>query len=219
MNFFNFYLGIRAIPKTVYFNLKYFRFKDAIKFPVLVSHRVVLSKMKGSVEISAPLKTAMIRIGFGKVRIFDQRRMRAVWHLEGSMVFKGSASLGNGTKLSVLGNLTMGNNFIVSAHSQIECRKRIVFGDDVLIGWDCLFMDTDGHHILKDGRKINQNKDIIVGDRVWFGCRTTITKGVIVASDIVVATNTCLYGTFLETNCIVAGNPPEIKKRDITWVG
>ncbi len=214
------YLAIRAVPKTIYFNFKYFKLSEALKFPVLISHRVIFAKLKGDIEMDAPLKFGMVRIGFGTVRIFDQRRMRAVWHLEGKIRFRGKASIGNGTKLSVLGNLTVGQNFIISAHTQIECRKSITFGDDVLIGWDCLFMDTDGHHILNEaGRKINENKEILIGDRVWFGCRNTVLKGVSIASDVVVAANSCVYGTFDQPNCVIGGNPPKLIKENISWIG
>jgi acetyltransferase-like isoleucine patch superfamily enzyme len=213
-----FILLILAIPKTIYFNLKYFPFRDAIKFPVIVSHRVVLAKTKGKIVIDSPIKPGLIRIGFGGVRIFDRKYSRSVWHVNGKVTFKGRASLGYGTKLSVFGELIFGNNFAISAQTQIVCNKKICFGDDVLIGWDCLFMDSDAHFILnRDGVVINNPREIIIGDRVWFGARCTVTKGTIIANDVVVATNSCVYGKHETSNCIIGGNPTRILKTDITW--
>lgn len=213
-------LAIRAIPKTVYFNFKYLKVKDAIKFPMIISHRVYLSKMKGKIIIDSNIKFGMIKVGFGKVRIFDQSKMTCVWHLEGTIIFKGRASIGNGTKLSILGTLELGNNFIISAHSQVECRKYISFGENVLIGWDCLFMDTDGHKILNyDNHLMNENKEIIIGNKVWFGARSTVLKGVQISNNNVIAANSCVTHKFSENNCIIGGYPAKIIKRNIKWEG
>ena len=44
--------------KTIRFNLKYFPFKTAIKFPVMVSNNVFLHKMKGKVILNGPIKNS-----------------------------------------------------------------------------------------------------------------------------------------------------------------
>ena len=46
------YLFLRCIPKTLYFNFKYLPFNKAIKFPILVSHRVWLMETKGKVILN-----------------------------------------------------------------------------------------------------------------------------------------------------------------------
>lgn len=68
------YLLIRAIPKTVLFNFRYLPFKQAIKFPVVVSHRVALQRMGGNIRFDAPVRTNMVRIGFHENRLFDQKK-------------------------------------------------------------------------------------------------------------------------------------------------
>ena len=139
------YLSIRAIPKTVLFNFRYLPLKQAIKLPIIVSHRVAFQRMGGSIRFDVPVRTNMVRIGFHENRSFDQKRERAVWHNEGTVIFKGTAYLGNGTRLANTGILTLGNNFQVSGNSSIICKHETIFGDDVLIGWDCMFMDGDAH--------------------------------------------------------------------------
>lgn len=218
MSFSKLLLAIRAIPKTIYFNFKYLEFKDAIKFPILISHRVVLSKMKGNVIIDAPLKFSMIKIGFTEHPFFDHHRLRSLWHVDGTVRFKGNADIGNGTKLIIHGNLNLGSNFMISAHAQIMCRVNINFGDDVLVGWDCLFMDIDGHSISNgEGKMIYGNKAINIGNRVWVGARSTILKGVNISNDVIIAANSCVSKSFNESNCIIGGNPSKVIKKDITW--
>ena len=61
---------ILGIPKTIYFNFKYFKFKDAIKFPVVVSHKTIFKELKGSIKLEK-IKTGMVRIGFGEKENFS----------------------------------------------------------------------------------------------------------------------------------------------------
>jgi len=72
------YLGIMALPKTIYFNFKYLKFSQAIKIPIFVSHRVWLMETEGHVKIPQPVKTGMVKIGFGEIGIFDQHRSRTI---------------------------------------------------------------------------------------------------------------------------------------------
>lgn len=94
-------LLLLALPKTLYFNLKYFSFRDAVRLPIIVSHRVLLSDCSGAIRITAPIRTGMVRIGFGYVGIFDQSRSRSIWEVGGLVEFGDGVSLGHGTKISV----------------------------------------------------------------------------------------------------------------------
>lgn len=139
-------LMIAAIPKTVIFNFKYLKFKDAIKFPFIISHRVRLQELKGKVTLETPVKFNMVRIGFHENPAFS-RKDSAVWHNKGNVVFNGTAYLGNGTCIANNGILICGDNFQISGNSRIVCKEKISFGDNCLISWDCLFMDGDAHKV------------------------------------------------------------------------
>lgn len=213
-------LAIRAIPKSIYFNFKYLKLRDAIKFPFIISHRVSLSCLKGNVIIESPIKTGMIRIGFGKVKIFDQQKMRAVWHVEkGTVTFKGGAHIGNGTCIFSSGDLMFGNNFVISAHTKIACYKKIIFGDDNVIGWDCLFMDSDAHKVVDENDEIiNIDKEIRIGDRVWIGAKCTVLKGTITGNDVVIAANSCITKSILKNKCILGGYPIRVLKENTRFI-
>ena len=64
---------IRSIPKTMYVNFKYFPFKDALKVPLLVSHRVYLKSLKGELIIEKKISFGIVKIGFGDISIFDKK--------------------------------------------------------------------------------------------------------------------------------------------------
>ncbi|GAB6676572.1 acyltransferase [Bacillus cereus] len=214
-------LFILAIPKTIYFNFSYFTLKEAIKFPILISHRVYLMSVKGKIILDTPIKPGMIRIGFGEVGIFDQHRSRSIWQVFGTVIFTGTASVGHGSKISVSidGELKFGKNFVITAESQIWCKKKVVFGDDVLISWENLIMDTDAHVIMNSKEEvINEDQPIIIGNKVWIGCRCTILKGSLIGNGTIIAARSLITGNFREKEgVILGGTPTRVIKENVTW--
>jgi acetyltransferase-like isoleucine patch superfamily enzyme len=209
---------IRSLPKTMYFNFRVLPWRHAVKLPVLVSHRVYLSDLSGSIKLTGPIAPAMIKIGFGHVGIFDKKQSRSIWDVSGCVTFKGVARLGHGTKVSVSGDVIFGNNMVITAESQIVCRKQIIFGDNVLVSWDNLFMDTDFHEILDDnGNLLNADRSIIIGDHVWFGARCLVLKGVCVGQNNIIAAGTILHDSFKLDKSVIGGNPTRIIRTDVIW--
>lgn len=208
-----------SFPKTIYFNLKYLSFKEAIKLPVLVSYNTLLSGTEGEILLKNP-NLFGVKIGFGGVGIFDKQKSRTIWSVNGKVVFEGSANIGHGSKISVnkSGVLTLGDNFVISAESTIVCSNTIKFGLNTLMSWDALFMDTDFHKIYDlQGRVINEDKPIIVGDNVWIGCRCTILKGASIPNNTVIAAGSLVSKSFYKEGTVIGGNPPTLLKENINW--
>lgn len=213
---------ILGLPKTIFFNFKYFDFETAKKLPVLISNRVILKKTDGKIHINCKsIKTGMIKIGYGSVGIFDPKRSRTIWQVSGNVTFNGSCNIGHGSKISVNNNgtLVLGNKFSISAESSIVCNKKISFGNDCLLSWDILIMDTDFHKILDNANEIiNKDEEISIGNKVWIGCRCTILKGTHIKDNAVIGANSCLAGKLVNgCNQIIGGNPPKILRQEIHW--
>lgn len=210
-----------GLPKSIYFCFKYLPIKMAIKLPVLLSRHVYLMNAGGGVEFDTTDVTfGLIKIGFGEVGIFDSKYSRTIWQNNGGkVIFKGKASIGHGSRISVNphGCLTFGKNFGISAESSIVCSKEITFGDDVLVSWNCLFMDTDFHHIIVNNEIVNLDQSICIGDHVWIGCRSTILKGVKIPDNCIIAANSNVIRSISHENVIVAGNPAVVKKKFTDW--
>ncbi|WP_139905608.1 acyltransferase [Clostridium thermarum] len=209
-----------GLPKTIYFNFKYFKFKDAIKFPFLISSKVWLAETKGKITINAPIKFGMVKIGFGSVGTKDIIHSQCIWRdCKGEIVINGNASLGYGTKITHYGGaLIIGNNFVVTGHSEIICSKKVEFGDDCLLSWEVLIMDTDFHKIKNaDGTINNHSKPIKIGNHVWIGCRCTILKGTEIGTDSVVASNSCVHSKINLNNALIGGNPIRVIRENISW--
>ena len=211
-------LLVISLPKTIYFNLRYFKISQAIKLPIFVSYNTKFKELKGNIEVPNDAKYGTVKIGFGDVGIFDKYKRRTYLQITGCIRFKGKARIGHGSSLSVNGNLELGNNFVITAESKIICKKEIKFGENCLISWDCLFMDTDFHKInSKEKLHINIDKPIIIGNNVWIGCRNLILKGTKISDNSVVSANSKVNKSFEETNVILSGNPACVIKRNISW--
>lgn len=207
-----------SIPKTLRFNFHYFPFKTAIRCPIIVSKRVYLRELHGKVTIPENAETGSIRLGFGDVGHYDRKRSRTIWQVSGEVDFKGKASIGHGSKISVRGKLTLGDKFNITAESTVVCAREITFGDDCLVSWDVLVMDSDEHPVYnKEGERINEDRPIVVGNHVWIGCKCMLLKGAEVPNDTVLAAGTLLKSGFAGEYQVIGGNPPSILKRDIRW--
>lgn len=211
---------VRSLPSTLRFNLAYFPLSQALRLPVIVSHRVWLDHLEGSVEVRGELRTGMIRIGVGEVGIFDRQRSRTMWRVDGKVVFEGKAKLGHGTHLAVDPGATVvfGADFVTSAETSISCSKAITFGSGVLVSWEVLIMDSDWHSVLdSSGARINPDTEIVVGDHVWIGCRSTILKGARLAPGSVVAAGSVVTHEFATPDCVIAGVPARETRAGVTW--
>ncbi|WP_227645842.1 hypothetical protein [Klebsiella pneumoniae] len=62
----------------------------------------------------------------------------------------------------------------------------------------------------KDGK-------ITIGENCLIGNNVAINKGCIIADGCVVASHSVVNGVFLEKNCLIAGVPARVIKRNISW--
>jgi acetyltransferase-like isoleucine patch superfamily enzyme len=210
-------LLVLGLPKTLWFNFYCLPFHQAIRLPVLVSHRVLLRDLSGRINL-ANGRTGAVKIGFGDVGIFDPELSRTIWQVSGTVTFLGTADIGHGSKISVTGELVLGDRLIIAAESAIVAQHSVHIGDDVLISWDVLIIDTDAHAIYDaTGQEINPPLPIRIGNSVWLGCRALVLKGVRIADGVVVAAASSVTRTAAVPNAIIGGNPARVLRENIRW--
>ena len=62
-----------------------------------------------------------------------------------------------------------------------------------------LYDVSDTHSIFdENGNLMNKSREIVVGDKVWIGCRATILKGAIIPSNTVIGACSLISG---RNNC------------------
>ena len=209
-----------GIPKSLVFNLRYFGVANGLKFPAFIGHSVRLAGLRGEIALEAPLRTGMLQIGITGVAPFAYDKVRTVWHNQGTVVLRGKATIGRGSKISVLPGavLTLGRDFVINARSDLFCGREITFGSDCLLSWDVLIMDQDFHPIYDaSGKASNPPAAIHFGDRVWIGCRTLVLKGVSIGGDTVIAAASTVARSISGDHQIIAGAPARVVKPGISW--
>lgn len=115
--------------------------------------------------------------------------------------------------------MIFGRNFVATSEINIIVRKKIEFGENCLISWDTLFMDSDLHSIYNCSdlnNEINKNKEIYIGNHVWIGCECLILKGSIISDNAVIAARSTITNktNFKESSIITTS---KIIKDDIYW--
>lgn len=187
--------------------------------PILISHRTVVQNFSGKICIHTQKpKMGLVKIGFGTCQCTDFRYNRTILNIRGTFETLGECTLGAGSAVEVAENalLTVGNNFNLGPKSLIICHKAMTFGNDFLTSWNCTFMDTDQHRLVDaEGHVTNPDREITVGNNVWFGCNCLVTKGTHIADSTTVAAGSTLHGSYPEPRTVLAGNPATIVKRGV----
>lgn len=211
---------ILDLPKTIWFNLRVFPLNQAIKFPILISHRVKVDQIyKECIELNSSVhKPFMIKIGIEGVEgVSDNRRGYLLFGNSAKIIFNGKASLSKGISIRNSGTVSFGNNFYCNCNMSIICSKNITFGDDCILGWNVHIRDCDGHSLFQNGERINPSKDIQIGNHVWIGQDVKILKGSVIPENSVIAMNSCVTKSFTGSRIIIGGYPAKVIKQNVDW--
>jgi acetyltransferase-like isoleucine patch superfamily enzyme len=111
--------------------------------------------------------------------------------------------------------LKIGDNCGFSAIS-IRCKKSIIIGDFVQIGFNTTISDTDSHPIDYQQRRITidgeQMDTVVIGDDAWIGNDVIILKGVTVGERSIVGAGSVVTKN-IPPDEIWAGNPAKFIRK------
>ena len=205
------------MPKTLFFNLRCFPLKIAMKLPVFICYDVYLGELhKNIVKIDAPITRFMIKFGIGGVAGIDSKRSQ-LWLQKGNVTFKGKATFAKGSSIRNNGELIFGNCFSGGKNTFISCTKQIVFGNDVLMGWNCSIRDSDGHVIFYSGEPQEAFKPVYIGNHVWLAAESHVLKGVTIMDNSVVAYRSLDINAFDKKGLLIGGSPAKMIKESVSW--
>lgn len=212
-----------SIPKTIWFNFRILPFKEAIRMPFAISYHIRTKGINKNTFVVEKRKmpTASVRIGFGASINARRETKKGLIQISnnGKIVLKGIAGLSQGVILSVDNCvLTLGECFRCNYSTTIDCTGNdVIFGDDVVCGWNVTIRNGDGHNIIQNGMLKNKTAPIKVGNHVWLCANSTIMKGTNIGDDSVVAYGSILSKANGENNVLYAGVPAKIIKQNINW--
>jgi acetyltransferase-like isoleucine patch superfamily enzyme len=112
------------------------------------------------------------------------------------------------------GLLHIGNGTYLNRNTLVVAHKRVEIGRDCRIAWDVVIMDTDLHEI--PGRVL-ENDPVIIGEKVWIGCRCIILKGVHIGTGAIIAAGSVVTKD-IPAHSIAAGVPARVIRKHLTIV-
>lgn len=127
------------------------------------------------------------------------------------------------------GKVLIGNHTLLGPNCVIGAVNRVEVGDFVLFSNNVVCIDNNNHSVNPSDRlvmnrtnektvfktwKYSRSAPIIIHNNVWIGRNSIICKGVTIGENSVVAAGSVVTKD-VPSNCIVAGNPAKIVKRDI----
>ena len=115
------------------------------------------------------------------------------------------------------GGIEFGNQFSSNRNCFFGCNHHVIFGDNVLLGWNVNIRDSDNHTIFWNGNEETSQKRVFVGNHVWICSYADVLKGVIIPDDSVVAYRALVTKQFTESHSLIAGCPAKIIKNNISW--
>lgn len=107
-------------------------------------------------------------------------------------------------------NITLGKNVFINSGCRFQDQGGITIGDNCLIGHNAVFA-TLNHGIAPDKRSSTYPAPIILGKNVWLGANVTITAGVAIGENSIVAAGAVVTKD-VPPNVIVGGVPAKIIK-------
>jgi len=116
--------------------------------------------------------------------------------------------------------ITIGKNTTIeSAHLAVtEVKTKINIGEDCMLSNEIDLRTGDSHAIIdvEKNVKINNAQDILIGNHVWIGARSTILKGVVIGNNAIIGTGSIVTKN-VSDNSIAVGIPAKIIKTNINW--
>lgn len=165
--------------RTIIFNIRYFKWKQAMKLPVFIygSSRCY---GRGKYVLPNKLATGMIKLGINHEPCCI---LKQGIHLKnnGVIIFSGSGIIGNGSSITVERNayFQIGTNFGITGNFTMHCGDTIKIGNNFSCSWDVSISDTDHHQCLDPETKIlyPMTAPIVISDNVWCCQHVIISKG------------------------------------------
>jgi acetyltransferase-like isoleucine patch superfamily enzyme len=196
-----------SLPLAVLRHL-YFRMRGK---KILTSNRV---RIQGLQNIVAE---EYLTIGLSHYGFMSPKE-RTFLNVEGELVFKGRFTMAKGCRFDIGEEAKVEfTSGYMSPDTDVIIVHGMTVGDGCAISWGCQFLDDDFHDLDYEDRVEVEDPRIRIGSHVWIGSRVSVLKGAVIPSGCVVASNSVVNKVFTEENCLLAGNPAKVVRREVSW--
>lgn len=167
-------------------------------------------------RLSGRLRVAIARLIFGRDAIAASVQVQ--YGVRIRTTDGGTLKLGEGVAFDRFaditvkyGKLQIGARSYVGQFCVICAREHVTIGADCLIGEHVTIRDQD-HNFgleLNTARAGFQTSAVHIGDNVWIGAKTTVTKGVTIGDNVVIGANSVVTCD-IASNSVAVGAPARI---------
>lgn len=205
-----------AVFKTIWINFHVLPFKQAVHLPIHLAKGVKIGTCPRGC-ISLP-DGGSFHVGFHCYQTTFPQKSRL--SIAGSLVLRGKGfhtfSHGLIIRIAKAATLEIGNNFSCHRNNTFLVNKKIVIGDENMWSFENVTMDTDAHTMFdSEGKLLNPNREVVIGDRVWVGSRNTILKGAIVPDGCVLGSGGTVSKKLDKPRSVYIGNT--LLKENVIW--
>lgn len=132
----------------------------------------------------------------------------------------------NGENFSETPEITIGDNFHATRNLTIQCAKKVIIGNDVLVASDVFLIDYNhGTNPLTssylDNPLIFVGEGIIIEDGVWIGNNVIILPNVHIGKKSIIGAGSVVTKN-IPDYCIAVGNPAKVikvfDKKNKQWI-
>lgn len=129
------------------------------------------------------------------------------------------AHLSYGTTIEVLnGGILEAGYFSMNTGSVIIAAKKIILGQDVMIGRNSIIYDSNYHSIVDcDGIEKQKSEEVKIGNHVWLTSNVMVLKGTNIASDSIVSAQTVIKGNLVKSAVYSENRTVKMKEYYGNW--
>ncbi len=214
-------LGLRTEKLTfllsLYRSLKYTFFLKRSLYPVCCR---VSGGQKLALSISPTAKLSIAGVIYVTPWGGESRTSSISLGNHSELITHGDFIIGPGVHISVssngrlrLGGKRESSGSGITSNTRIMARNSISIGHDAIIAWGVFISDSDWHEISWD----QPTKPIAIGDRVWISHDVSLLKGTTIGNGCVVGAKSLLSNSTYPGNCLIAGAPAKVVRKDVVW--
>jgi len=171
------------------------------------------------------VKNIVALLRFGYVKLFSRglrlekisyigRNVKVITKNNGRIICEGKIRLDSYAELESLGEITLGNHFVLNSYSRVVAYEKICIGENVVIARFVSILDHDHAFNKEKGTfefKGYNTAPIRIGNNVWVGDKVSILKGVTIGDNVIIGAN-AVVSTDIPSNVIVGGIPAKVLK-------
>lgn len=178
---------------TLYFNLIFFPFRQAIRLPAFVYGWPRLYSQFGQMECMGYCKTGMVKINLTLSSSPQYSAGNTELEIWGKIIFRGKCLIGSGIHISVgtQGLLDMGEDTKIMNSCNCTIYSTVRIGAHSRIVHRSQIFDSNFHYIadFKHGVVKRDTHPISIGDYCWICNSTTIMGGTVIPNKTIVTSN------------------------------